>query len=309
MTSIIGKTFRLNNGGPGSDMKQPDEQEFIRNLNYAELEEKFQIYKYYPCFIHNNECSTPRLKAMISDKPIYAKASGISKNEEKAKKQVARRAERDKLHRQKIDHLQERRDLRHEQKLESREHKLERHQLKQQQREVKKPGCRLIDRATKGKIFSEIEHVENVENTSQGLGLGNKPITSLEATARGEHAPTFTNPFGSGQTTLVASNDIKVENVDPRSDRNLIRRASISDRLRGLFIKRPATSESDKRSMSFDQTKTNMTTSRAAEHALMKLTENRRPSDEIRTYFFKLCEIILFPWIRSISTKRERLLP
>lgn len=285
MTSIIGKTFRVNSYGPGSDMKQPDEQELIRNLNYGELEEKFQIYKYYPCFIHNNECSTPRLKAMISDKPIYAKASGMSKKEEKAKRQEARRVQRDEKHRQKKEHLQERRELRQE-------HKMEKLELRQQQRVNRMNGTRLINGATKATAAPEVEHVEHADHAQKANHVElvyDRPTAYVDAPVRAENAPTFVNPFGSGQTTLVAknSNDIKVENLDPRSDRNLHRRTSISERLRGLFIKRPPTMEgAAKRSMSFDQTKTNMTTSRAAEHAFMKLTETRRPSDEIRTYTF-----------------------
>lgn len=284
MTSIIGKTFRINSYAPSSTAREMDEQELIRNLDYAELEEKFQIHKYYPAFIHNKDCLTPRLKAMICDKPIYSKAAVHTKKPEKAKKTQARKSRREEQHRLRTEHIQEKRDLRHE-------HKKEKHQLRAQHREERKSG-RVVNPAKNIEI-PFVEHVECVaddtEDSDQSKIIHEKEPANPVAPAG--KAPSFNNPFGSGQITLVAnnSNEIKHDRVDPRSDRNLNRRTSISERLKGLFIKKPVPLDIPaKRSMSFDQTKTNLTNSRAAEHAMMKLTENRRPSDDIRTYFFFL---------------------
>lgn len=60
-------------------------EEYIRRLNYDELEEKYDIHKYYPQYIHNGEISTPQLRAMLKDKPIYHKVKPQNKPAEKAK--------------------------------------------------------------------------------------------------------------------------------------------------------------------------------------------------------------------------------
>lgn len=273
MTSIIGKTFRLNTFVPSNDSKERDEQEIIRNLNYDELEKKFQIYKYYPSFFHNNECSTPRLKAMICNKPIYAKASGPIKKADKAKKSEARKIEREERHRLRHERLQEKHEMKHEQKK-------ERHLLREQHREERK-SSRIAPPRNINEMY--VEHVEYAPDSESETSRGMNSKTEPKLEMNPELGPAFKNPFDSGQATLV-TNDNQSGEGNRKEGENLIRRTSISDRLKGIFLKRPASEHSAKRSMSFDQTKTNLTSSRAAELSLMKLTENRRPSDDIRTY-------------------------
>lgn len=275
MTSIIGKTFRLNTFAPGSDMKQRDEQEIIRNLDYDELEKKFQIYKYYPSFIHNNDCSTPRLKAMICSKPIYAKASGPTNKPDKAKKSEAKKAEREERHRLRHERVQEKREMKQE-------HRKERHMLREQHREERKTS-RIAPPQNINETY--VEHIEYAPESETDFSI--RPDSKSEVKSKPEPVPAFNNPFGSGQATLVA-NDSASGDANSKEPMGAVRRTSISDRLRGIFLKRPTTEHPAKRSMSFDQTKTNLTSSRAAELSMMKLTENRRPSDDIRTYTFFL---------------------
>ncbi|KAK6883008.1 hypothetical protein K6H10_000414 [Candida tropicalis] len=45
--------------------------QFIRNVDYNVIEEEFGVVKYYPNYVHNPGISTPELKSLIEDKPIY----------------------------------------------------------------------------------------------------------------------------------------------------------------------------------------------------------------------------------------------
>lgn len=67
-------------------------EEYIRRLNYEELEEKYDIHKYYPQYIHNGEVSTPQLRAMIKDKPIYHGVKPRQRPTEQAKAIVKAKA-------------------------------------------------------------------------------------------------------------------------------------------------------------------------------------------------------------------------
>lgn len=59
---------------------QPDDEDYIKTLDYEELEKRFDIHKYYPKYIHNYDYSTPQIRQMLRDKPIYAKANEHLKN-------------------------------------------------------------------------------------------------------------------------------------------------------------------------------------------------------------------------------------
>lgn len=52
-----------------------NDEDFIRALDYEELEKRFEVHKWVPCYIHNYDYLTPQIKAMIGHKPIYAKAN------------------------------------------------------------------------------------------------------------------------------------------------------------------------------------------------------------------------------------------
>lgn len=52
-----------------------NDEDFIRALDYEELEKRFEVRKWVPCYIHNYDYLTPQIKAMIGHKPIYAKAN------------------------------------------------------------------------------------------------------------------------------------------------------------------------------------------------------------------------------------------
>lgn len=79
MTALIGKRGEKLTGPVRPD-HQPDDEDYIKTLDYEELEKRFEIHKYYPKFIHNYDYSTPQIRQMLRDKPIYAKANEHVKN-------------------------------------------------------------------------------------------------------------------------------------------------------------------------------------------------------------------------------------
>lgn len=62
------------------DAMEPADDDFIRTLDYDDLEQRYDIHKYYPKFIHNYDYLTPQIREMIGDKPVYAKANEHVKN-------------------------------------------------------------------------------------------------------------------------------------------------------------------------------------------------------------------------------------
>ncbi|KAG7660551.1 uncharacterized protein J8A68_005970 [[Candida] subhashii] len=51
------------------------DEHFIRTADYDQLESTYNIHKYYPQFFHNDGISTPDLRDLIVDKPIYKDAN------------------------------------------------------------------------------------------------------------------------------------------------------------------------------------------------------------------------------------------
>lgn len=69
----------------------PPPREYIRHLNYQELEDKYAIQRYIPRYIHNGDYSTPVLRDMIGTRPIY---SDVNKKMKLHQKRLHRRQER-----------------------------------------------------------------------------------------------------------------------------------------------------------------------------------------------------------------------
>ena len=117
----------------------------IKNIDYEFLEEKFQMHKYYPQYIHNQEISTPVLRDLIVDKPIYADANkhvkrGIKqkkKNKQNQKPSETLKESRRLRREQKEEFKTLKKENRQEQKELKREHREERRELRNQQKENK----------------------------------------------------------------------------------------------------------------------------------------------------------------------------
>ncbi|KAM3125274.1 hypothetical protein CJJ07_002609 [Candidozyma auris] len=79
MTTLLKGLGKLQvSSNPVSD--SPTDEDFIRFLDYEELERKFGCDKYYPKFLNNYDYSTPEIKEMIGNKPVYSKANKHLKN-------------------------------------------------------------------------------------------------------------------------------------------------------------------------------------------------------------------------------------
>lgn len=99
--------------------------------DFEDLESRFQIHKYIPKYFHNYDYSTPVIKDLIADKPIYAKANQhvkccVSGGEKKSKRQ---------LHK---EYKEEKRDMRQEKKLLHKEYKHEKKELKKDYRSARR---------------------------------------------------------------------------------------------------------------------------------------------------------------------------
>ncbi|GEQ66464.1 hypothetical protein JCM33374_g127 [Metschnikowia sp. JCM 33374] len=77
MTALVSKDLTKSTMGieEGSVQRIPDDIDLIPSLDYEELEQKYQIRKQHPRLIQNCDFTTPQIRAMICDKPIYAKAN------------------------------------------------------------------------------------------------------------------------------------------------------------------------------------------------------------------------------------------
>lgn len=83
------------------------DENFIRKADYAMLEQRYGLCKYYPCYVHNPLILTPVLKDLIIDKPLYADAN----RRKKKRQELAReRQMMEKLEMIKIEERQRDRD-------------------------------------------------------------------------------------------------------------------------------------------------------------------------------------------------------
>ncbi|EGW33163.1 uncharacterized protein SPAPADRAFT_50076 [Spathaspora passalidarum NRRL Y-27907] len=100
-----------------------DEREIIKHIDYDMLERAYNIHKYYPQYIHNYDISTPVLRMLIVDKPIYNDANQHLKNGESYEKRKLLNCQ-----------LHEKRDARKASRKERKERKREKQLMKQEQK-------------------------------------------------------------------------------------------------------------------------------------------------------------------------------
>lgn len=162
----------------------PADDDFIKFLDYDDLERRFEIHKYYPNFIHNHDYLTPQIREMISDKPIYAKANEHLKNFknpgsrktfiteidvvtgqmrvhekiDKSEKKEARRKERRERKEERKEEKRERRDEKREERKERKDERKERKDERKDERKERKDM--LEDR--KGNGANETAKLEDV---------------------------------------------------------------------------------------------------------------------------------------------------
>ncbi|CAK9440264.1 uncharacterized protein LODBEIA_P43640 [Lodderomyces beijingensis] len=118
----------------------------IKNIDYDLLESKYQIFKYCPQYIHNYDISTPVLRDLIVDKPIYNDANKHVKLKKRKKKKrngnLDEQGEEPQQHQQQKDEQkqrkekkEERKEKREEMKELKRQHQREKRDLKEQHKQ------------------------------------------------------------------------------------------------------------------------------------------------------------------------------
>lgn len=268
----MGKTVLL-----AEEPASPTNEDFIRILDYDDLERRFHIYKYVPRFIHNYDYSTPQIRQMIGDKPVYAKANQhvknfknpgtrktyiteidldtgdvnvrekVDKKEEKKKKKEARHESKDakrEARGAKVHAAKETRKEARETRTETRdEYRRLKEEQKDERKEEKEEYRRLIR-----------EHREQRKAVKHGAAPPYEAPALLVPAA--SHWPNeddqlvFTNPFGPEQATLVPTQQPAQQ---PPSRQNSVRRRqnsvrtlqdstvhrnSISEKLRDIIFPR-----------------------------------------------------------------------
>lgn len=285
MPALLGKSLaKLGNFGSFNGTRSPNDEDFIRHIDYEELQEKYDVQKYYPRFHHNYDYSTPQIKAMIGDKPVYAEASKLRSQPEDPGDPPPRSADRRSSHRSRKqlrhEYLTEKSVLRHEKRAQRAEDLEERRDLRAQHRKERRE--QRAEHREEQHLLSSIQKSEMSARRSCKGHTKHQPEPAEDVT--------FKDPFHSNQDTLVAS-----QSQDSRYPANAsigslkrkptLRKASISEKLKEMVLsKRPA--ERLQRINSFDQTKSSMTSSRGAANDALKGAVGRRNSEVIRMYFF-----------------------
>lgn len=325
MSALISKGISKLTPGDHIDLSELplNDTSIIRALDYEELEEKYQIQKYYPRFIHNYDYSTPQIKEMIQDKPIYAKAN---RHKKRATSETKKRAtEFDLITGEAIGLDKSKKDLKvferglrkelkrdqiNEQKLQRKEHREHRKEQFEDRKSLKEQH--------RQEMKDEREESRRIlrEHLSKRKKAAYVPAPFLPAYQPRDHTEAqpgdqkmegsktrtdllFRNPFDSTQSTLVAATSALGTHLGSggktkvASDAPEARKPSISCRLRDLLLGKSSTQKVNtvlKRTKSFDQTKADMTTERDAKNNIFRLVESkgRRMSEAMRTYFFFL---------------------
>lgn len=204
-----------------TEVEEINNDDLIKVLDYQELEEKFQIYKYYPKFIHNYDISTPQIKSLIVNKPIYSKANHHVKEMKQLRRQ--QRKERDQLRSEKKDDRQAkkdrkeaaRRERRQERKLNGQEtwdqrqdrQELDRGQDRQeldwrQPRQNEAPGpARRPNYILPPRNQAPANHILPPRNQGPGRALS-PPANQVPDL---DDSLVFRNPFDPAQATLVGT--------------------------------------------------------------------------------------------------------
>lgn len=261
----------------------PTDEDFIRSIDYDELEKNFQVHKYYPQFIHN-DLPTPSLKEMIANKPIYAKANGHLTKEQKREQMKEFRRE----------HMREQKQMKEQRK--QQEQIMLQEQIKQnerqQQRRAQQPEeeeqnrwCSKAD--TSCRRASRPDH--GVEEATRRLRQMGRDDEGGHSSCHAKHEMVFRNPFDSNLSTLIENDPTTTANKTQRQ--NSIGGKFMSF-LKGRLDDESADDNKLVPSKSYDQTKSSMTTTRKVPkpHGLKtKINEltGRRYTDHLSMYFFE----------------------
>lgn len=261
----------------------PTDEDFIRNIDYDELERKFHVRKYYPQFIHN-ELATPNLKEMIADKPIYAKANDHLTKEQK----------REQIKELKRAYMREQKQIREQENLHRKRKPVANRWCNgvATQRRASRPEQGLEETRRPRQMTQEDVGVVNGQgphDTTQHEHRSTIGIPNGHSRHHSKHDMVFRNPFDSNQSTLI-------ENDPTTSAVKTHRQNSIAGKLMNFIKGRLDDESSDDNNLtlskSYDQTKSTMTTTRKKPklHGFKtKINEltNKRYTDNLGMYFLR----------------------
>lgn len=236
MTTLLKGIGKLQVSGPGAP-DSPTDEDFIKCLDYEELERKFGCFKYYPKFLNNYDYLTPEIKEMIGDKPVYLKANkhlkgfknpgtkktfvteiDVETGEMTVKEQIDKkdRKARKEERRAKREGRKEDRKERREDRKEDRKERKELKKEQKERRERKKDGqtvqttLPILQSQHRGRQDSV---ATGNSGSTQNLGPMGAPAKVEQPNGAANDAAnadgfTFNNPFGD-QRTLVAEKEPK----------------------------------------------------------------------------------------------------
>lgn len=257
----------------------------ISLINYEELEARFNIHKYYPKYFHNEGISTPDIKGMIYDKPIYAKANehvedwvnpGVMKiyeteldldsgklkiRKERKEQKKQRQKEREDRREDIKERREERREERQERREDRKESRDERKEARKEQRQERKQTSEETTRTSKrDRKREKLNNKKLLENRRRLIESKERPMIS------------FNNPWDKKDSLMIYENQVS-SRFDDESRKN-----SITSKLISLV----SNNSDDYKILkidSFDQTKSALTSKR--KKSLFK----KRYSDQIGTYY------------------------
>lgn len=297
MTTMITKRLgKMSVNLQPSANKPPSDDDFIRALNYDELEKKFHVRKYYPRFIHNYDYLTPQIKAMIVDKPIYARANKNAP--QRTKRTVVTEIDVETGEMRVVSDATEGREQRRLQKRRDREtRKLERREQRSKHREER---GRLRDQH-RSERQSELDETRRLMRERSALLRKNEPTAERYTHAAIQppamaHARNilFHNPFAHDgldldQATLVVLQQHATGGARSRQNsaqplEHPGRKLLISGRLKDMVISKLYDNKLT-RTVSYDQTKSTMTSTRGAKNDMLRHNDStgRRMSEKIGT--------------------------
>ncbi|CAK7893656.1 hypothetical protein CAAN1_01S13652 [[Candida] anglica] len=269
-------------------------------IDYEELEEKFQIHKYYPKYFHNYDYSTPVIKDLIANKPIYSKANdhvkrsaarqAVSDSLEVEKGNIPsckdRRKEKRMLHKVLKEEKKElKKDQREEKKELRKEHRVEMNTLRHDQGVIKRGNepatsvklCKDWDKPLADPVPVEIPVTNNNKATNH------VPMRNSTGRYPDDTGLQFKDPFDSA-ATLIPHDSFTRRSVKSRNNsiatkfRSLLR----SENSDGSGSPTRTSSLALHTSSSYDQTRSNMTKSRTKSlFNKLKVSDGRRQSEQV----------------------------
>lgn len=302
--------------------------------DYEDLETKFDIHKYYPKYFHNYNYSTPVIKDMIADKPIYADANKHNKawKNPGARQTVSRTIDLDtgNITTKPVGAKEFKRAIKNERKSLHKDHRHEKRELRRDQRHERKAIRKehhqeLPDIERQPKADAEHDDIVLFKSWDNPLAApqpvrrsdGRYPSDiSGSAVLHYNHHKTneplrFNDPFDSTASTLVPH--------ESTNSRTKTKTHSIAHTFKNLMKiehhheHNNSDSTSSRRSSvtanklapssSYDQTKLSMTTSRTMS-LLKKMTGSDRRNSEAPGTYTPYLHANIFSLAQSVRTSK-----